>query len=80
MSVTPFEGSKTFVSRFLKPRLLMAAVIFSVALTEEFSRSYLEKRSNRYLPASRFALQFGLHLLGDTPTVDLGLHALHCSA
>jgi len=50
------------------------------SFVEEIAYCQVEQCRDRSLPAARLPFQRGFEICGQAPTVDFGLHELHCSA
>src|SRR4030095_14081869 len=75
-------GNRTehFPCRSVEAMLLFVRTGVWAALVQPFKRSQIENRRQRQFSPSRLALQAGFQLARHTPTINLGLHALSCSA
>src|ERR1017187_8921843 len=78
--VAACDGSNAFHRRFVKVALFFVFPNRRRALFQPVAGGQIQHRRKRRLTDPRLAFQVRFQLARHTPTVDFGVHALHCSA
>src|SRR5947209_7843379 len=81
MAIAARQGAHERRCGIFQPALLIRITFVSRgALLQPLPSREIKSSRDRELAAPRFTLQACLELVRYSPTIDLGLHVLHCSA